>query len=482
MSETHTSPVVPVHWWPDEFGQPYPPAVMQSMICPAFGGEITRLTDADAMGRVGLAAEYSHSPIANCDGTLVRFVETGTGEQMVFEVATGNHVRSLIGSTSSSDYWWDVDDPNLIYAMKRGGGGIYPAVMRQEIDTGHAFEHIELRQYPSAKASGESGLSLDGDLLALTSSPAAMSFVVSLSQKRVVSELDHSLIGNMFDASLSECGKYYKVANILPSGLWNWEIYNVNATASGPPGVATHRFSLPGSGHNDACVGPDGASYIIGAESQLANYITSWNLDTGEVKTLYQAPGWIPTGGGPDGHFSANSTYRDGWVYFSVNIGSNFVHDPADHWEPYRCEIIRFPYDGSGPIERLCHHRSQITPTNGYWGFAKVNSQRLPMPNGDEFVFFSSTFLKQESIPGTPALYSDGYMLRIPAGASPMADIDNYKAGLTNAGITFTEEDEMQPAVPTGNTLVTMTDDDGDTIVAKFDANGAQIDLDANPT
>jgi WD40 repeat protein len=466
MSKTDSGIYVPPDWWPDKYGQPYPPAAGEEMTCPTFGEKFTRLTDALAMGKEGLAVEYSHSPVSNADGTLVRLVEMG-GAQMVFNIATGVRVRTLRGSSSPSDYWWDVNDPDLIYMVN-----VNPArIMQQSISTGDIQQMASL-PYSNIIGSGEAGLSLDGDTIALTSKLDKTVCVYSFSQGRVVSELDYSGITGFFDASLSECGKYLKVAVYR-----EWHIYNVNATASGAPGVATFRLSMPGTGHNDTCVGPDGGSYIIGVESWHDNLLTRWDMDTGEVRKLYPGvPGWIPTGGGPDGHFSANSCHRDGYIYWSIHIGANHVHDPADHWELYRCEIVRFPFDGSGPIERLFHHRSQITPTNGYWGKPGVCISR-----DGKIGFFSSTFLRQESIPGTPDKYTDAYFFR-PQGAPTMADIDNYKQGLDNAGIAYTEADEMTVPAPTGNKLITTVDDDGDSIVAKFDAAGNQIDLDANPT
>lgn len=472
MSKTDTGVWLPPDWW-EKYGQPYPPAVGEAMTCPVFGESFTRLTDAIGMGRDGLAVEYSHSPVGNIDNTLVRLTETNTGEQMVFDVATGAHVRSLRGSSSPSDYWWDINDPDIIYMVNVNP----PAVFRQHISSGFIFEHMQL-PYTNVVGTGESGLSLDGDLLSLTSPIDEITFVVSLSQKRVVSEMPWSAAGPFFDATLTECGKYYKLAK-SPGG----HVWNVNATASGPPGVATyhtHFTDMDGGGHNDTAVAPDGRCYMFGAESNHTNQIIRRDFEAGTTKILYpDVPGWIPTGGGPDAHFSANSCHLDGWVYWSVHIGAGHNHDPADHWEPYRLEVCRFRWDGidGGPIERLFHHRSQITPTNGYWGKPGVCIQ-----SDGSRGFFSSTFMRQETIPGTPARYTDAYTFIPPGGPVTMADIDTYKAFLNRESIPFTEEAEMQPAVPTGNTLITMTDDDGDEIVSKFDGTGMQIDLDANPT
>jgi hypothetical protein len=249
--------------------------------------------------------------------------------------------------------------------------------------------------------------------------------------------------------------------------------------------VATLRHTwandpIIGGGHSSLHLGPDGDSYLVGMESNNHNWVCRHNLTTGAPREVLYPTGWFagrgPNGTGPtgyDSYYSCVST--DGWIYES-NFPGSAGGDPAEHWRSHISEINRFRFDGSGPRERLFHTRGDciVNGSKQYWAM-----QKLAVSRDGSVGVFTSNFLRPQSDPAIDPHYADVYVFHPNQGAQPMADIDNYKAGLDNAGITWTEAPEMSVPAPTGNTLVTMTDSDGDTIVAKFDATGTQVDLDA---
>jgi hypothetical protein len=477
---------VPPNWW----GAYSAPAKGETFTCPVFGESFTRLTDAVADGYRGLCTEYPSNNLFNADNSLVRLSD-GQGHVLAVRISDGEIVVQLPGSASSTTYFWSETDPDLMYYAS-------PTMQRQvrsyRLSTQQVAVVADLTGYvptgqsaPIASINGHKPEStIDGRYICLNCDANGVDIMIDLQTGRVVSEFFHSPEYDL--ASIDPSGRYWSVRINPPGGGASYfEAWDTNVTASGAPGAATLRHTwandpIQGGGHATLCVGPDGDSYMIGMESQNQNFICRHNLTTGTPREVLYPTGWFPgrgpNGTGPtgyDSYYCGVSTPHDGWIYESNFPGSS-GGDPAEHWRSHIGEVERFRFDGSGPKERLFHHRGDciVNGSKQYWAM-----QKLAVSRDGSVGVFTSNFLRPQNDPAIDPHYADVYVFHPNQGAQPMADIDNYKAGLDNAGITWTEAPEMSVPAPTGNTLVTMTDSDGDTIVAKFDATGTQVDLDA---
>lgn len=432
---------------PTEHNTFVPPPAGSNWVDPTFGETITRVTDAVAAGREFLVPEYASTNPVNADDSLVRISGDG-GVQRLYSLPSLGYVGDLgIVSSTPSDFWWHMTDPEVIYH-------IWYEELRAYNVTTQVDSTVWVSPYFVLIGHGENNLSHDGNRLCLHGGNDLVVW---------------DFVANQVIATMDVSGQAIHGISMSPDGT------RVIVNRDGHIdlfGITTGSFVMERQlwarlGHQDVGQSQAGDDYLVMIED-MDNRIISIRLSDGFVTTLLTLP-W-PLGA----HVSASSAHNDGYAYVSTQLDAD---DPPASYSPYANELLRMPIDG-GPVERLAHTRTQYDLGAGdtYYSVPRGTVAR-----SGRYYFYASN-MRQRIItnPNLPPDYADTYMLEFGQGPTPpMADIDNYKTGLTNAGIAFTEEPEMSAPTPTGNTLVKMIDTSGDEIVAVFDGTGMQVDIDA---
>ncbi len=400
-----------------------PPAAGQSYVDPTFGERITRVTDARNMTNPGpfgfITAEYASTTLTNANDTYVRL--TGGSSSRLFALPSLSYVRSVpMSSSSPSDFWWHVTDPNLLYGVPGNRLEVY------NVATDQKTVLRTFSQFGIISGMGESSLSHDGDRLALrgknpVGGGSDYLLIYEFSSNSVVASIPISAMPSFFDATITPSGERL-IAHIIPPGQGGQVlVYDINDAA----GTITLAYALPkGAGHNDTSFGPDGKEYLVIIDSWFTNTLYRYDLEDGTRTTLIPF-GW--TGASTVAlHVSTNSMASDGWIYLSTYIGNGSDPNPSQQWSPYQGELLRVKWDGS-MIERLGHNR---TKKLAYW-----NQPRASISASGRYLFWSSNYRRNHD-PSAPNDYSDVYMMDFgpPNGASGLL-LDGL-GGLHNSGYT----------------------------------------------
>jgi len=423
------------HAPPDFYGYT-PPAVGQSYVDPVFGERVIRGTDALNMENPGpfdyMSPEYSSSAITNADDSYVRITDS-RGAQNLFSLPEFNYFRRLrLVSSSQSDFWWHVTDPNLLYAVPRNRLVQYD-VATDQTTTVHTFS-----EFGNVSGMGESNLSHDGNRLALRGrnpvSGDPQLFVYEFSSDSVIASLDIPTIPGFFDGTIAPSGDRVIIHTFPERGRGGIiEVWDINEGA----GTLTQGYVLPrGGGHNDSSYGPDGKEYMIIIDSWVSNTLYRYDLDDGTRTTLMHF-GWDGSQSPIALHVSTNSMHNDGWIYLSTYIGNRSDPDPSQHWIPFQGELLRIRWDGSA-IERLAHNRTQAVR---YW-----NQPRATVSTSGRYLFWASNY-RRNHVPSAPDSYADTYFMDLhrlttapPARAhSPSSWTQLRIDGSNGAGITSRE-------------------------------------------
>ncbi len=374
-----------------------PPAVGKSYVDPVFGETVTRVTDVLNVGYPGpiesLAAEYASSALTNADDTYVR-LWGGSGSRL-FSLPSLSYIGNLpMSSSSPSDFWWHVSDPNLLYAVPSNRLEVYNVATNQKTVV-YTFS-----QFGKIVGMGESNLSHDGNRLALrgknpVGGGSDQLLVYEFSTNSIVASIPVSAIPDFFDATIAPSGQRV-IAHVIPKGMGGQvQVFDVNVGA----GTLTKTYELPrGAGHNDAAFAPDGKEYLVMVDSWFTNTLYRYDLQDGTRTTL------IPFGWGASPialHVSTNSMASDGWIYVSTFIANGSDPDPSQQWTPYQGELLRIKWDGS-VIERLAHNR---TKKLNYW-----NQPRASISTSGRYLFWSSNYRRNHA-PSAGDKYADVYMI-----------------------------------------------------------------------
>jgi len=344
------------------------PEVGETVIDPAFGQPITRLTDS-APGEYVVALTTLTSAF-NADETKLLLYRTtsdpGGAEHRVLDLTTGDSVVIDIAPTDIEEVAWSPTEPNVLIYVD-GLDLVRFDVSTDSADVVRTFDECD----QLATAVGGAGLSLDGDVLALaclsSSGDSLLAYRfgtdtvvtvpgeqnpdlftqaprVAASGDRFVFPTDGRL-GSVLDADLQ------------PTGL---EIDPLSTTAQDANGA-------------DIAIGPS-----FGGD--LAGSLIAIDLATGEGRAIVEP--------GPDSNSITNgmTVSASGQVVaFSTEAptqpdATDFAD--AEDWVAYDGEVVLVDLDANDPlITRLAHNRT--TTALGYWSSTFVSVS----PSGDRVAF-----------------------------------------------------------------------------------------------
>jgi hypothetical protein len=370
-----------------------PPALSKVYKDPAFGTMISRMTDALKQGSVLLTPEYSSSDLFNADESMVRL----TGNDVSF-VSTRPPYQLLrrrsIGSATASDYWWDVNDPNVMYHIYQGN-----SISAYHYDTDQDQVVRTFTQFSFLRALGEDNLSVDGNRLALWADNRYV-FIYEFSSDSIVASLDTyapPLGGKAItDLTTTPSGDGVIIGWALPAGpsrAQGEEFFRVQGG-----NLLFQRQLSQGVGHHDVGQDSTGTDYLVIAHE------TASTKDLVAVRTSDGRATHLATlGGGGFWHdvlISCNSMHNDDYVYFATYKEQEI---PLAIWTTWVSELLRVKVSG-GPIERIAHHRSR--PHDSYWSTPKVSISR-----SGRYLVFPSNFNRQANEWGIPNNYVDTYII-----------------------------------------------------------------------
>jgi hypothetical protein len=380
---------------PPDYDTLAPPSVGEFYRDPVFVTAVNRMTDALRERTARLTPEYSSSDVFNADESVARLM----GED-VFFVSTEPPYRILrwarLGSSSASDYWWDVNNPEIIYHISQGN-----RISAYNYESDRDSTVREFRQFSRVKALGEDNLSLDGDRLALYGDDRFV-FVYEFSTDSIIATLD-TQAAPMGGRSISDL-------TTTPSGdgvIIGWssrpgsnraqgmEFFKIQGTE-----LVFQRQLASRLAHHDVGQDTSGDDYLVIPRP------TDYRKDIFAVRTSDGQATNLGTFGGEgfwhDVLISCNSMHNDDYVYVAAYKEQEV---PEERWAKWVNELLRVKVSG-GPIERIAHHRSR--PHDGYW-----STPRASISRSGRYLIFPSNFNRQANESGIPRDYVDTYIIDI---------------------------------------------------------------------
>jgi hypothetical protein len=380
---------------PPNYDSMVPPQVGKAYKDPVFGSVIARMTDALQEGLTRVTVEYASSDIFNADDSMVRLL----GDNRVSFYSTRAPFqllrRRILTSPSPSDYWWDVDDPNVLYHIIQNNGiGAY------HFDTDQDSTVRIFSQFSQLRPLGEDNLSLDGNRLALYADDRFV-FIYEFSSDSILATLDtHTppisgkAIGNL---TTTPSGDGVIIGWADPQGhgrAQGEEFFKIQGSS-----LVFQRQIWPARGHHDVGQDSTGDDYFVIIDSALGmNGLFAVRVSDGRATQIGSF------GGGGFWHsiyVSCNSMHNDDYVY--VTTYKNNV--PLSSWDTWVSELLRVKVSG-GSIERIAHHRDR--PDYGYWSYPKASVSR-----SGRYLIFPSNFNRQANESGIPSDYVDTYLINI---------------------------------------------------------------------
>jgi len=322
---------------------------------PKFNTDVMRITDARSERLPGIVPQYSKRQAWNSDETLL-LLQACDGRIMLFD---GNYIflRFLEG-VYGEDIFWHPQEPNTIIFCPDSVLYSYN-VQSDEVKTLHVFS-----DYTFANTRAEGNLSNDGRYWAFVGqtydSENGTRFkdivVYDLVEDRVVSKMPLPSNLTEFDwVSISPRGDYV-VIDYATMGTGRYEgveVYDRNLNFI---------WQKPlGAGHSDLGIDENGDEVlVIGYYDADSNetFIKKFCLSDGKETVLLKHH-WSFYN-----HISCRNIKRNGWCFVSTYDGEARLTDDSLSWQPFEDEIFALKLDGTGDVQRLCHHRSRrFSPT-----------------------------------------------------------------------------------------------------------------------
>jgi len=339
------------------------PSLDETVIDPAFGQQVTRITDS-APGEY-IAPLTTLTSAFNADETkllVYRTTEDGGGEHRVLDLTTGESVVAEIAPTDIEEVAWSSSEPDILIYVD----GV--SVMRFDVSTGSA---VAVRTFDEceqlATAVGGAGLSLDGDVLSLAclSSSGDSLLAYRFSTDTVVTALREQNPDLFTQAPrVAASGDRF----VFPTEA---RLGTVLDAALQPMGIEIDPLSTTALDVNgvDIAIGPSFGGDFAGS-------LLAIDLVTGEARPIVEP--------GPDSTSITNGmtvSASGQLVAFSTRAPEDL--EAAD-WVAFDGEVVLVDLRSADPVvTRLAHNRT--SSALGYWSSTFVSVS----PSGERVAFSS---------------------------------------------------------------------------------------------
>lgn len=312
------------------------PSRGQSFTDPAFGCQITRLSDAKTEGAGYVSHLYSSVSPFNADSTRV-ILERSGGFMQIRDLA-GNILKDNLSShgiVPSSDPVWSRTDPAVLYFHPSGGN----AIKSFNTQTNEVKTLRTLTNYASISfGNGEGDISWDGDHIPILAD-AKFGLTYTLST---------DMFSQATDLLSASAGQPVDVVDATPSNkfLTLWGNLDGGVSVDG-------KTALDYGGHSDRGRDSDGIDLIVITNSADRTPISCQNgivkvrlADTSSESCMTTLDWNLAV------HISCNNVGQD-WCL----VSTYGALDPASKWPVYSAELLKVKLDGS-EVMRLAHTRS----------------------------------------------------------------------------------------------------------------------------
>ncbi len=327
------------------------PAAGESVIDPATGARLTRLTDARATGYEGIVPQYSRRQAWNADESLL-LLRAGDGMALLYDGISGAFLRALPG-VDGDDVIWHPLDPAVIYYNPGN------SLRAFNIAGGDDRLVADFSAWTFADTRGEGDVSRDGRYYAFAGrsydeDSGEVSYddlvVFDLAEGRAIAGLALPPLDDFDWVSISPLGNYVVVdyADTVSRRFHGVEVYRRDFTFLWQRGL--------GPGHSDLGLDENGDEVlVIGVYDPDTNRsgIRAVRLADGRETALVDFY-WAF-----ESHVSCRAEGRPGWCLISTYDGPGRLTDSGMDWQPLEDEVFWVKLDGSGTVERLAHHRSR---------------------------------------------------------------------------------------------------------------------------
>lgn len=315
-----------------------------------FKTNVIRVTDARKDGLPGIVPQYSKRQAWNSNESLL-LLQTCSGRFMLYD-DNYSFIRFL-DDVYGEDVFWHPINPYIILFCPDSVLFSFN-VQTNELSTIYAFT-----DYTFANTRGEGNLSNDGRYWAFVGqiydNENGTRFkdivVFDIIERKIITKMELPNNLSEFDwVSISPKGNYVIVdyATMKSGRYQGVEVYDKNLN---------FLWQKPlGAGHSDIGIDENGDEVlIIGYYDADSNetFIKKFRLSDGK-ETILLKHHWSFYN-----HISCRNFKRNEWCFVSTYDGEGRLTDDSLDWQPFEDEIFALRLDGSGDVQRLCHHRSR---------------------------------------------------------------------------------------------------------------------------
>jgi hypothetical protein len=332
------------------------PAQGNAVTDPVFGTQIRRLSNAIVSGNLGIAPQYSKRQAWNCNDSLILMLNCEDGYFSLYDGQTYQFIRGLMDPVVGGEdvFWHPAQKNTIIYTDSI----IYSYnVVTNERTSLHVFT-----DYTYVNTKGEGNLSYNGRYYAFVGQVYNYGTGETFNKDIVVYDMQEDQViatmpvshaagsGDIDWMSISPLGDYVVIdysdwENGRHHGV---EVYDRNLNFLWQVGL--------GAGHSDLGIDQLGNEIIIkdvyDGDLNITHF-RKYRLSDGAMTNLLDvSPDF-------DQHISLRNIDRRGWCFISTFDYVGRLTDNEASWLPFEDEIFALKLDGSGDVERICHHHSR---------------------------------------------------------------------------------------------------------------------------
>ena len=341
------------------------PGYLQAATDPAFGTTLVRVSgDPGAAIGGGLSgvwpqvagSSYAKRQAWSADGAFLMLDVAGAVGGGVSLLLDGASYQVVGKAGPAPSYVWHPTQPDVLIGVTGSG-----SVVNYNVRTKATTTRAAVSGYTGGwLGKGEGNPSNDGRYVPVSAKRAdgrEVVFVVDAVAGTKSADLDVTAEG--FSAldwvGVSQSGRYLFLFGTL-EGVWGRSKVYDRATLA-----LVHYWSDHPTGHADLGLDAAGNDVLFGgaAGGPYVKRFIARRLDNGQVTPLTGPISY-------NWHASTRNTARPGWGYVVTNDAAGTVFDRS---------VYAVALDGSGRVERLAHHRSNITDY-------EANPFAVPAPDG----------------------------------------------------------------------------------------------------
>jgi hypothetical protein len=370
------------------------PALGQTVVDPAFGTTIRRITDVGTTGGV-ITTLYTTMPAWNADESYLMLVRAGDGKQLLYDGKTYRYLRDLdINPPDIEQVYWHGTDPKTFFYVDNAPGAGKAQLVRYDVTVDPSAAKTVVKTFTECTGTVSSG---DDPVYGAWSTgvfsflcagrPGGAGDTVLLYDAGKNTVLVQSPAVPPVDQSAP------KPPRVGPSG--SLTLWNANVTDLALKTLRTIDIRNPDE-HTNNGTRVDGHDFFAsvvfdppttappGSDNDYVGTLVTYDLSSASSvikpdivigpKTGYPYPN--------DSHVSTMTLRNRGWVLVSTNDADS----PPDGKDLLDLELV-YADTNTGRVCRVAHHRSWGKQNTGIGYFAEAHG--VPSPTGTRIVFAS---------------------------------------------------------------------------------------------